>query len=114
MKFYKGVLESQLSARYIPGTVTVSFKEALMWKERIESNKRKGAARNVLHGISKIIEIEYDEKDLLSCDEFQRAGVSEHKRKNCWLNSVKDKAQINTCVNYRILTDEEIDKLFSF
>lgn len=114
MKFYKGVLESQLRDRYVPGTVTTSFKEALMWKERIESNKRKGAARNVLHGVSKVIEIEYDENELLPCHEFQKAGVSEHNRNNCWLNSVKDKAQINTSVKYRILTENEINNLFTF
>lgn len=109
MKFYKGVLEEDLKkSSYIPGTVTTSMMEALMWKERIESNKKKGAAKHVRHGKSVIIEIEYH-GELLECDEFQRAGVKEHNRSNCWLSTAKDKAQINTPVTFKILGLLEIE-----
>lgn len=109
--FYKGVLKSHLKENFIPGTVTNNFNIALTWKERISGNKRKGAANHVKHGRSCIVEIIYNDV-LASCEHFQVAGVTEHKRVNCWLSSAKDKAQINTICNYRILTDEEVNKLF--
>ena len=113
MIFYKGVLKSDLHiVNYVPGTVTKNFNEALMWKERIESNKSKGAAKHVRHGKAVIIEIMFDETILLDHNEFQRQGVKEHQRNNCWLSSAKDKAQINTNIDFRILTDEEINKLY--
>lgn len=111
MLFYKGVLQSDLKHNYVPGTVTTNFNEALMWKERIESSKSKGAARNVRHGKAIIIEINFD-GEILSHDEFQKAGVSEHNRNNCWTSQHKTKAQINEVVNYRVLTNEEINNLF--
>lgn len=111
MKFYKGVLESDLKHNYIPGTVTTVFNEALMWKERIESSKNKGAARNVRHGKAVVIEIEFG-GEILSHEEFQRSGVSEHTRSNCWTSQHKTKAQINSVVQYRILTTEEINNLY--
>ena len=41
MQFYKGVLEEQVVGNeLIVGSVTTDFKEALMWKERIESTKK--------------------------------------------------------------------------
>jgi hypothetical protein len=110
-KFYKGVLESDLKTSYVPGTVTTVFNEALMWKERIESNKTKGAARNVRHGKSVIIEIVY-ESDIATHEEFQRSGVKEHNRVNCWTSSAKNKAQINSVCQYRILDDSEINQLY--
>ena len=112
MVFYKGVLLSFLSDAYIPGTVTTDFNIALMWAERIEGNKKKGAARHIRHGKSCIIEIQYDGPDLLDHNEFQRKDVHEHERKNCWTSLAKNKAQINTVCEYRILSDEEINKLF--
>lgn len=111
IKFYKGVLESDLKSNYVPGTVTTVFNEALMWKERIESNKRKGAARNVRHGQSVIIEIVYV-GEITSHEEFQRSGVKEHNRCNCWTSSAKNKAQINSVCEYRVLTNEEINQLY--
>lgn len=112
--FYKGVLLSDLTDNYIPGTVTKDFKEALMWKERIDSKKSKGAAKHVRHGKSVIIRLHYDESNdpLLSCEEFQRQGVSEHNRNSCWLSAAKVKAQINKVVSYEILTDEQINLIF--
>lgn len=109
--FYKGCLISDLKPDYIPGTVTKDFKEALKWKERIESSKSKGVARNVRHGKAIIIEINFD-GEILSHGEFQKAGVSEHSRNNCWTSQHKTKAQINEVVNYRVLTNEEINNLF--
>jgi hypothetical protein len=113
MLFYKGVLLADLNkASYVPGTVTTKFNEALMWKERIESNKSKGVAKHVKHGKAVIIEILYDEASLADHFEFQRAGVTEHERINCWLSQAKDKAQINTAVNFKILTESQINNLF--
>lgn len=106
MKFFKGVLKKGLKDNYIPGTVTTNFREALMWQERISSKKSKGPSKHIQHGEAVIIEIEY-EGVLLSHEEFQRPGVMEHHRKNCWTSSVKDKAQINSVCQYRILTIEE-------
>lgn len=57
LTFYKGVLKSQLKHPYVPGTVTKDFNEALMWKERINSKKSKGAAKHVQHGESVVIVI---------------------------------------------------------
>jgi hypothetical protein len=111
IKFFKGVLESDLKNNYVPGTVTTVFNEALMWKERIESNKRKGAARNVRHGKSVIIEITY-EGEIATHEEFQRSGVKEHNRVNCWTSSAKNKAQINSVCEYRVLDDSEINRLY--
>ena len=111
MLFYKGVLESDLKNNYVPGTVTTVFNEALMWKERIQSKKNKGAARNVRHGQAVVIEIVYD-GEINTHEEFQKAGVAEHSRMNCWTSQAKNKAQINTVCHYRVLSVEELNKLF--
>lgn len=111
-RFYKGVLESDLKTNYVPGTVTTIFNEALMWKERIESKKNKGAARNVRHGKAVVIEINYS-GELGSELDFQVSGKPEHQRNNCWTSIVKTKAQINTVCEYRILSVEELNNLFS-
>jgi hypothetical protein len=111
MKFYKGVLVTDLVSDYVPGSVTRRFNEALMWKERIESKKSKGAARHSRKGKACVIEIDFDESLLLSHEEFQRTGVSEHKRQNCWMSADHQKAQINTPVSYHILTTNEINNL---
>ena len=113
MKFYKGVLKSDLNNNYIPGTVTNKFMEAFMWYERIQSNKKKGAAKHIRHGDAVIIEIEY-EGELKDPSYFQASGVSEHSKENCWTSRDKQKAQINTPCQYRILTKEEINNLFTF
>ena len=110
--FYKGVLCTDLRDSYVPGTVTTSFKEAMQWCERISSNKSKGAARHVKHGRACIISIEHDESTLQQCDEFQKAGVQEHSRVNCWTSLAKTKAQINTPVKYRVLSDDDVWTLF--
>ena len=112
MIFYKGVLKSFLDEKFIPGTVAVDFKTAHVWKERIGGKKAKGASKHIRHGHSVVIEVHYD-GDIHSHDEFQVAGVSEHSRKNCWTSAAKDKAQINVPCKYRVLSDEEIDKLFT-
>lgn len=112
MLFYKGVLISHLSEQYKPGTVTTNFNIAYVWYERISGRKKKGAARHVPHGASCIIAIEYDGV-LLEHAEFQRYGIKEHERENCWTSAAKDKAQINTVCKYRILSNEEINNLYS-
>lgn len=112
MKFYKGVLEKDLCDNYVPGTVTTDFKEALMWKERIESKKNKGAAKHITHGKAVIITFNYNESLLKSSDNFQASGITEHSKENCWTSDSKTKAQINTNIDYYItLTDREIDAL---
>lgn len=111
MLFYKGVLKSDLKQDFIPGTVTTVFNEALMWKERIESKKNKGAARNVRHGQAVVVEIVYD-GEIHTHEEFQKAGVAEHSRMNCWTSSAKNKAQINTVCSYRVLSTNEINQLY--
>lgn len=112
MIFYKGILKSSLNERFIPGTVAVDFNTAYVWKERISGKKSKGAAKHVKKGQSVVIEVKY-EGIIHSHDEFQVSGVSEHERKNCWTSAAKDKAQINTLCSYKILSDEEINKLFT-
>ena len=48
MLFYKGLLRSDLrDTGFIPGSVAVNSKEAAEWRNRIRSNKSKGAARHV-------------------------------------------------------------------
>lgn len=115
MKFYKGVLRASFdsgSQLRIPGTVTTSISEALMWKERIQSNKKKGIHKNIHHGEAIIVEIIYD-GELAGFEEFQRSGVTEHSRGNCWTSAAKTKAQINTACAYRTLTLPEIEQLIS-
>jgi hypothetical protein len=113
MKFFKGVLLSDLKPDYIPGTVTTEFMIALSWKEVIQSNKSKGKARHVRHGEAVVIEIEYS-SHLAHHAFFQSAGYPEHQRTNCWTSAAQNKAQINTPCSYRILTEQEIDMLFTF
>ena len=112
MRFFKGVLISHLKNEYVPGTVTTDFKIAFEWYERISGKKRTGAARHVTHGRSCIIEITYTDM-LLDHNEFQRKDIAEHERRNCWTSVAKNKAQINTVCNYRVLSDSEIDALFT-
>lgn len=111
MKFYKGVLVTDLKPGYIPGTVTTVFNEALMWKERISGKKVKGASKHVRHGQSVIVEITYV-GDLLDHTYFQKEGLTEHNRPNCWTSVGKTKAQINTPCQYRVLSDNEVNQLF--
>lgn len=114
MIFYKGVLKTDLRANYVPGTITTSFKEALMWAERISSNKVKGAARNVRHGKSVVIKIFIDDSMLKGHEYFQESGIAEHHRENCWTSAGKTKAQVNTPCDFVILTDTEINNLFTY
>ncbi len=111
MKFYKGVLVTDLKPAYVPGTVTALFNEALMWKERISGNKAKGASKHIRHGQNVIIEIDYTD-GLFVHTHFRVEGVAEHSRVNCWTSIAKTKAQINTPCKYRVLTDVEINQLF--
>lgn len=103
MIFYKGVLVSDLKESYIPGSVTTSYEEALIWKYRIESKKTKGAARHVRKGKSCVIAIEFDQTKLMNHEEFQRSEVKEHNRTSCWMSAVKDKAQLNTVCQYEVV-----------
>jgi hypothetical protein len=111
--FYKGVLRSLLNDNFRPGTVTKDFKEALRWAERIKGSVKKGPSRHISHGKSCVIEIIFDERKLHHHDEFQKSGVSEHDRKNCWTSIAHVKAQINSKVEYRVLTDEEVWDMFT-
>ena len=111
-KFYKGVLVTDLKPGYVPGTVTTVFNEALMWKERISGKKTKGASKHIRHGQSQIVEIAYT-GDLLDHTHFQKEGVCEHSRPNCWTSAAKTKAQINTPCQYRVLSNSEINQLFN-
>lgn len=97
--FYKGVLKKDLKNGFVPGSVTTSLEEARVWADRIRSKKSKGAAKHVRHGESCIISFQLDTKDFQSHDEFQRAGVCEHKRLNCWMNQVQSKAQVNSAID---------------
>ena len=108
MIFYKGVNLNDLTDNYIPGSVTTDIKEAWMWKERIESKKKRcGKTRHVRNGKSIVIRIDVDVETLYNADEFQRNGVSEHTRRNCWMNCAKTKAQINTIHEYVKLSDAQ-------
>lgn len=102
MIFYKGVLLSDLRDSYVPGTVTTDANEALMWKERIESRKSKGAAKHVRHGKSCVIRIVFDGV-INDHTHFQKAGIAEHSRVNCWTSAAKVKAQINTPCAYELI-----------
>ena len=113
MIFYKGVLCSFLDGKFIPGTVTINISEALVWAERIGGKKTKGACRHIKHGKSCIIQLEFDESLLLTAQEFQRAGVKEHNRLNCWTSEAKTKAQINNRVKYSVLTSEQVQNIIS-
>jgi hypothetical protein len=102
--FYKGVLESDLIPGYIPGSVTRSQDEAQLWADRIASKKTKGAARHIRHGKSVVIRMVIDTSGFANCDEFQRENVKEHERRNCWMNVVRTKAQVNTPVEFLRVT----------
>ncbi len=101
MVFYKGVLKSFLKDIFIPGTVTVDFKTAQIWKERIGGDK------------SVIVEVIYD-GHIFDHDEFQKPGVTEHEIKNRWTSASQDKVRIVTPCKYRILSHEEITGQFAF
>lgn len=90
----------------------VDFKIAHIWKERISGKPKKGASSHISHGKSFVIEIIYD-GSLNNHNEFQTTGISEHNRLNCWTSAAKDKAQINVACKYRVLSKEEVDKLFT-
>jgi len=108
MIFYKGVLIRDLTNSYTPGTVTSDINEALVWKERIDSKKNRGASKHIRHGDSVIIEFQYTD-ELLDSSYFQKEGVREHDRLNCWTSDAKVKAQINSVIDsYRILSSNEI------
>lgn len=112
MIFYKGVLCYFLDDKFIPGTVTTNISEAMVWADRISGRKTKGACKHVKHGKSCIIQLEFDETLLLTAQEFQRAGVKEHNRLNCWTSEAKTKAQINNRVKYSVLSEEQVQDIF--
>ena len=106
--FYKGVLEEQVvDNKLIVGSV------ALMWKERIESTKKNGHTRHLKRGKAVVISFEFDASNFKDHNEFQRSGINEHSRNNCWMNFNKTKAQINETVKVSILTAEQINKLYT-
>lgn len=90
---------SDLKDNFIPGSVTTDIKEARMWADRIASKKTKGAAKHVRHGKSCIISFEMETNEFHNHEEFQREGVAEHSRFNCWMNQVRSKAQINSVIS---------------
>lgn len=98
-KFFKGVLVNDLKDNFIPGSVTTNINEARMWADRIASKKTKGAAKHVRHGKSCIISFEMETKEFHTHEEFQREGVAEHSRFNCWMNQVQSKAQVNSVIS---------------
>ena len=111
MIFYKGVLVTDLEVKdYIPGTVTINIWEAQKWVDQIQTNKHNGKSRHSRKGIACIIEINFPEDKLLLGNEFQRSGVSEHSRISCWTSNLKTKAQINTAVNFKILSSDETEE----
>ena len=114
MIFYKGVLVTDLEVKdYIPGTVTVDIWEAQKWVDQIQTKKHNGKSRHSRKGVACIIEINFPEDKLLLSTEFQRSGVSEHSRISCWTSNLRTKAQINTAVNFKILSsDETVERLF--
>ncbi len=114
MIFYKGVLVTDLEVKdYIPGTVTVDIWEAQKWVDQIQTKKHNGKSRHSRKGVACIIEINVPEDKLLLSTEFQRSGVSEHSRISCWTSNLRTKAQINTAVNFKILSsDETVERLF--
>ena len=111
MIFYKGVLVTDLEVKeYVPGTVTIDIWEAQKWVEQIQTKKHNGKSRHSRKGKACIIEISFSETELASEIEFQKAGVTEHARNSCWTSGLKTKAQINTSVNYKVLSDTEIEE----
>ena len=119
MKFYKAIPVVDLNAQgnlLIPGTVTNDIKIAELWWERYNSKKKniKGAAKHIKRSAACIIAFDFDESLLLHHSEFQRSGVSEHNRKNCWTSGLKDKAQINSVVNkYTIYQEAPKQHIFN-
>ena len=111
MIFYKGVLVTDLEVKdYIPGTVTIDIWEAQKWADQIQTKKHNGKSKHSRKGISCIIEINFPEDGLLLSNEFQRSGVTEHNRYSCWTSNLKTKAQINTVVNFKVLSSDEIEE----
>ena len=111
MIFYKGVLVTDLEVKdYIPGTVTINIWEAQKWVDQIQTNKHNGRSRHSRKGIACIIEINFPEDKLLPGSEFQKSGVAEHNRISCWTSNLKTKAQINTALNFKVLSSDEIEE----
>lgn len=111
--FFKGVLVADLKSLYIPGTITRSFREALKWKERIESNKSKGAARYSRKGKACVIQLDIDTTNFKDHAEFQKSGLHEHEYVDCWTSSDQTKAQVNSVCDYKVLTESDLDLLYS-
>lgn len=98
MLFYKALFKKDLIPGFIPGTVTSDVNEAYKWFRRYKS-KKKSRYDICGRGSVVIIRFNFDETTLLTANNFQLAGVSEHNRLNCWTSSLKVKAQINTVVD---------------
>ena len=107
MRFYKACYKEDLKTNYIPGTVTTDIQEALKWY-RIYSSKKKNKFDIYRNGQPVIIYFDFCENLLFSGKEFQRKGVKEHVRKNCWTSSLKTKAQINEPVKVFIMSENQL------
>jgi len=97
MLFFKTIFKEDTFICFIPGTVTTNLNEAYKWYRIYLSSKKNKFFIN-RKGIPIIISFEFSENKLLSYHEFQKSGISEHNRKNCWTSSLKTKAQINEVI----------------
>jgi hypothetical protein len=107
MLFYKACFEEDLCQNYIPGTVTTSLSEALKWYRIYFSKKRKRFGIN-RKGKVVIISMSVDTEHFLPAEEFQKKGVKEHSRQNCWTSSLQTKAQINTPTKVQLIPENTI------
>jgi len=85
----------------------MDIREALKWYLRYSSVKKNtfGIDRN---GTAIVVSFDIDAGSLMSMSEFQRKGVSEHERLNCWTSSTMVRAQINTPVKVRLVPESLI------
>lgn len=112
-------MENAKGGGFIPGTVTSDPEEALDWYYRYNvpqgkkiKNKEYGPKRHINRGEAVIVAMFLDVSAFHGADEFQRGGISEHARENCWTSATRTKAQINTPVTKFIeLSDEELFSL---
>ncbi|KKU52415.1 MAG: hypothetical protein UX72_C0005G0010 [Parcubacteria group bacterium GW2011_GWA2_47_10] len=109
-------LDTAKAKGFVPGTCTKDPAEALQWyyqynlpEGKKQKKKEYGARRHIKRGEAVLVAFRADTRNFLSATEFQRGGVHEHERKNCWTSGAKTKAQINTPVDaYVEITDEEL------
>jgi predicted transcriptional regulator len=109
MIFYKSIYKEDIKNNYIPGTVTTDIKEACVWFQKYSSVYKKKKKFSIKrNGEAIIIKFIFDENLIKSHLEFQKNGVSEHNRLNCWTSQYKTKAQINSPIeNIQIINLNE-------